>query len=98
MSCRRIGVADLPGLTDLLCEGFPERSRAYWSDGLQRFATHAGRHGDTGLGYLLAAGGAVVGALLLIRSPEGQSNVSSWYVRPAYRAYANLLVTRAMRD
>ncbi len=98
ITCRKIGAADLPGLADLLCEGFPERTRVYWSDGLQRFAAHAEGGGETDLGYLLAAGDAVVGSLLLIRSPERQSNLSSWYVRPAYRAYATMLVTRALRD
>lgn len=102
VSCRQIGVADLPAVATLLCEGFPDRTLDYWRDGLQRLAAHAPPEGLPRFGYLLAAGGAVVGVLLLIFSrPAGgtgvRCNVSSWYVQPAYRTYAPLLVLRGVR-
>jgi hypothetical protein len=56
-------------------------------------------------GYLLESGGSVVGAVLLICAtvPNGDAvatrcNLSSWYVDPAFRAYAPMLVSQALRD
>jgi hypothetical protein len=56
-------------------------------------------------GYLLESGDAAVGALLLICSTMREDgrlatrcNLSSWYVEPAYRAYATLLVSQALAD
>jgi hypothetical protein len=55
-------------------------------------------------GYLLQSAGVVVGAILLICStiPAGDEaatrcNLSSWYVDPAFRAYAPMLVSQALR-
>lgn len=92
----------------MLREGFPDRTRDYWWDGLQRLAAHAPPDELPKFGYVLAAGEELVGVLLLIgsriadgegsRSNVLQCNFSSWYVRPAYRAYASLLVARAVRN
>lgn len=53
------------------------------------------------MGYVLEAGGAIVGVLLLIASEgaghERQCNVSSWYVEPEYRLYGTLMVRHALR-
>jgi hypothetical protein len=58
-----------------------------------------------GYGYLLENDGAVVGAILQIFStaaavdqkPITRCNVSSWYVEPAFRSYAPLLVSQALK-
>lgn len=101
--CREIGAADLPAVADLLREGFPNRTRAYWWDGLQRLAAHALLGRVPKFGHLLVAQGAVVGVVLMIYSgaddgSELRCNVSSWYVRPTYRGYAPLLSSRAVRN
>ena len=96
-------MADLPEVVDLLCEGFRDRSKAYWQHGISLLAARASPELLPRFGYLLTADGTIVGVLLLIHSgagtgPELRCNISSWYVRAAYRAYASLLVTRAVRD
>jgi hypothetical protein len=53
-------------------------------------------------GYLLENAGVPVGAILLIFAamPGGEApraNVSSWYVEPAFRSYAPLLVAQALK-
>lgn len=54
-------------------------------------------------GYLLDSAGTPVGALLMICSKlpgAGEAtrcNLSSWYVEPAFRTYAPLLVSQALR-
>ena len=54
-------------------------------------------------GYLLESGGRPVGTILLICSNvrtgdrlTARCNLSSWYVEPAFRAWAPLLVSRAL--
>ena len=57
--------------------------------------------GSPRFGYVLEADGALVGVLLLLftGTTDGRPafNVSSWYVRPAFRGFATLLVTMALR-
>ena len=53
-------------------------------------------------GYLLENNGTPVGAILLIfaQTPGGgevRANVSSWYVDPPFRGYAQLLVSQALK-
>ena len=55
-------------------------------------------------GYLLESGGDLVGVILLIFSSiPGQDtskircNVSSWYVEPAFRSHASLLISQAIK-
>jgi hypothetical protein len=103
ISCRRIRPADLPQITDLLCEGFPNRTKAYWQDGLRHLASLAAPGEPARFGYVLAVDEVLVGVLLLIAHnnvdhQHAQCNVSSWYVRPVYRAYAPILVAHAVRD
>ena len=103
--CRQIGVSDLDSVIDLLERGFPSRTRDYWVRGLER---HTGRPVPCGLprfGYLLESDGKPVGVLLLLFTsfdvgrdkPEIRCNLSSWYVEPAYRSCASLLVSVALR-
>lgn len=103
LSCRQIRPRDLPAVTDLLCEGFPSRTRPYWCDGLKCLASHASPDGVPRFGYVLLAGEVMVGVLLLIHSTRSEDsevrcNVSSWYVRPLYKAYATLLNLHAIRN
>lgn len=103
VSCRQIAAADLPAVTDLLHAGFPRRPRSYWAEGMQRLSDRAVPEGYPRYGYLLQSAGEVVGVLLLIFSAQDdvaltcRGNVSSWYVRPEFRAYAPLLVLRGIR-
>jgi len=101
--CRQIGEADIAGVTALLGRGFPSRTRRFWTDALDRLARREPPPGFPKYGYLLESGDGPVGALLLICSTirEGgrvatRCNLSSWYVEPAYRAYATLLVSQAL--
>lgn len=91
-------------MIDLLHTGFPKRPRSYWIEGLHRLTVRSEPQGYPKYGYLLQSGGEIVGVLLLIFSatddgsgPTLRGNVSSWYVRPAFRAYAPLLVLRTIR-
>jgi len=103
--CRQIGEADIAAVTALLGRGFPNRTRQFWSDALDQLARREPPPGFPKYGYLLESGDIPVGALLLICSTlrEGgrlatRCNLSSWYVEPAYRAYATLLVSQALGD
>jgi hypothetical protein len=105
VSCRQIVIDDFPAIADLLHIGFPHRTKLYWEEGLRRLAVYTRPEGGPKFGYLLASGGAPVGVLLLISSNNGdeatpriRSNLSSWYVRPEFRAYASLLSLRAISN
>ncbi|MBV9997412.1 MAG: hypothetical protein JO127_19595 [Caulobacteraceae bacterium] len=102
--CRQIREADLTQVADLLTRGFPKRARKYWTSGLERLAACPIIEGCPRFGYLLEADGEVVGALLLIFHQTGagadariRCNVSSWYVEPAFRSHAPLLVSLALK-
>jgi hypothetical protein len=101
--CRQIGESDVPAVARLLSRGFPSRSRRFWLQALTRLAEHQPPSGLPKYGYLLETSGEAVGAILLIFSTMesgGQTttrcNLSSWYVDPAFRAYATLLVSHAL--
>jgi len=103
--CRQIGEADIAAVAALLGRGFPNRTRQFWSDALARLTRREPPPGFPKYGYLLESGHAAVGALLLICSTVREDgrlatrcNLSSWYVEPAYRAYATLLVSQALAD
>jgi hypothetical protein len=99
--CRQIQDADLEAVANLLTRGFPARARKYWTNGLAEMRRRANPDGCPRYGYLLEDEGAAVGALILIFSAPGQGaircNVSSWYVVPAFRAYASVLVSHALK-
>lgn len=101
--CRQIADADVPAIVDLLTRGFPGRGRAFWRQALQQLTKRRPPPSLPQYGYLLESGGAPVGAILLICSTmpadDGfavRCNLSSWYVEPAFRFYAPLLVSRAV--
>jgi hypothetical protein len=101
--CRPIADGDLDALVDLLERGFGRRrTRAFWQRAL---ACLRGRRVPPDMpryGYLLENDGAPVGVILLIfattpGSDALRANVSSWYVEPAFRSYAPLLVSQALK-
>jgi hypothetical protein len=101
--CRQIAEADVPAVIALLARGFPSRGRQFWEHALRRLS---GREPPAGLpqyGYLLESGGHPVGTILLIcstiRAADNlitRCNFSSWYVDPGFRAWAPMLVSRAL--
>jgi hypothetical protein len=102
--CRPIAEADLEKVADLLTRGFPGRTRKYWTKGLETLRRRPGPPDCPQFGYLLEAEGAVVGTILLIFSDAGTAgaprlrcNVSSWYVEPAFRGHAALMVSAALK-
>lgn len=102
--CRQINETDLEAVADLLTRGFPERPRKYWTNGLNKLRTRTPPEGCPRFGHVLEADDAVVGAILAIFSQRGDGpdasircNMSSWYVDPAYRAYATLLISAGHR-
>jgi hypothetical protein len=101
--CRQITDHDVAGVTALLTRGFPSRNEQFWRRALQQLGSHSAPSGLPQYGYLLESGDTPVGAILLICSdvPTGETsvrrcNLSSWYVEPAFRSYAPLLVSRAL--
>jgi hypothetical protein len=92
----------------------PRRTRRFWEHVLASLARRAApvdaqaAGAQAPYGYLLESDGAVVGAILQIFStlpgagidekPTTRCNVSSWYVDPAFRSYAPLLVSQALKQ
>jgi hypothetical protein len=101
---RQIDEADLDGVVDLLARGFPARRRSFWSGVIALLAAHRTPTGLPKYGYLLENDGTPVGVILAIftiihdgAAPALRCSVSSWYVEPAFRTHANLLVSRLFR-
>ena len=101
---REIIEADLPAVARLLNQGFDFRSVDYWLRGLKRHASRPRPANYPAFGYCLD-NGSVVGVILLLFSEVQagdetivRANVSSWYVEPAFRAFAPLMVKAAIRD
>jgi hypothetical protein len=102
--CRQIEVSDLDSIASLLAGGFPGSTKGFWSGALERLQNRRVPDGFPRFGYMLESEGAAVGVLMLICSEAGcgspasiRCNVSSWYVEPAFRNLAPLLVSRAMK-
>lgn len=101
--CRPIGDGDLDNLADLFKRGFgARRTRAFWRRALACLQARAVPADMPRYGYLLENDGVLVGAILLIftttpGSDRLRANVSSWYVEPAFRSYAPLLVSQALK-
>jgi hypothetical protein len=112
--CRRIESADAGSVATLLTRGFaPRRTRRFWEHVIARLAARAAPADGPGAkapgyGYLLESDGVTVGAILQIFStlpragdderPTTRCNLSSWYVDPAFRSYAPLLVSQALKQ
>ena len=104
MQCREIVSSDLDSIIGLLNDGFrPSRGRAFWAHAVACLTEHKTPPGYPRYGYLLESGGAPVGVILMIFStiPDNETvalrcNVSSWCIKPAFRMYAPLLISRAL--
>jgi hypothetical protein len=98
---RQLNAADEDTVVGLLLRGFDDRDEAYWRRGWARLSLRALPGDYPRFGYGLDVDGTLQGVLLLIfsRSDAGdaRANVSSWYVAPEFRLYANLLLTSALR-
>ena len=104
LRCRQIADADVAAVAALFARGFPNRNRQFW---LRAFARLRRREPPPDLpqyGYLMESNGVPVGAILVIctRMQVGDAtttrcNLSSWYVEAGFRAYATLLVSRALQ-
>jgi hypothetical protein len=84
-----------------MTRGFDDRTPQYWRNALARLRDRRLPGDYPRFGYGIDDGGALAGVLLLIfsRTDAGdvRANVSSWYVEPGYRLYANLLLASALR-
>jgi hypothetical protein len=101
---RQISDSDLEGVVNLLTKGFAIRASDYWRRALDTLGSHPTPAGFPKYGYLLEDRGVPVGVILLIFSSmpgvsvsRTRCNVSSWYVEPAYRAQASLLISQAVK-
>ncbi len=104
LRCRLIEGSDIEAVTSLLADGFRTHDRQFWLGAFAQLRRHATPPGLPKYGYLLECEGRAVGAVLLIcslvRAGEKDAprcNLSSWYVDPAFRAYAPMLVSQALR-
>jgi len=104
LRCRQIEERDLAAVAALLAQGFRTHDQKFWLEAFAQLRRHATPQGLPKYGYLLESDGRVIGAILLICSlvPAGDKdaarcNLSSWYVDPAFRAYAPMLVSQALR-
>ena len=104
LRCRQIADADVAAVAALFARGFPNRNRQFWLRALARLKRREPPPGLPQYGYLMESDGVPVGAILVIctRMRAGgaattRCNLSSWYVEPGFRAYATLLVSRALR-
>lgn len=105
LRCRLITDADLDAVAALLTEGFGKREREPWRCGLERLRERELPEGRPRYGYCLLAGKRLVGVILVISSLRDRTgvavpvaNVASWYVKPDYRAYAQMLVSMALKQ
>ena len=99
--CREIRAADLNSITDLLTTGFPG-PREHRVRALKIMSNRVVSEGFPRFGYMLENGTAAVGVILLICSQAPNSdaircNGSSWYVEPAFRTFAPLLLKKTLR-
>jgi hypothetical protein len=100
VTVREITADDLPDIAALLHEGFPRQSERAFLAALTTLRSRPPVAGVARFGHMLQAGRDAVGVLLTIGQNGGsiRCNVSCWYVQPAYRLYASLLVLRTATD
>jgi hypothetical protein len=105
LKVREIREADLGAVATLLNQGFSFRSVDYWLRGLERNAGRPRPANYPAFGYCLDSGGVPVGVILLLFSEVRagtemviRCNVSSWYVEPAFRAFAPMMVKIAIKE
>ena len=102
--CREIEVADIEGIVDLLTGGYRIRKRDFWARRLYRLSRHSPPPGFPKYGYVLDCDGTPVGVILTLFSTTVIDEVtkircylSSWYVQPVFRNYAQMLASHALK-
>ena len=104
---RPIDAHEMGAASTLLCEGFPQRSAAFWHAALQRLQRFGGNtEAQYPLGYFMLDGEQPVGIALtpasLRHNPEGPAqrvvNISSWYVRERFRWRAGFMLRGILAD
>lgn len=103
LRCRPIADTDIGPVATLLARGFRKRSHKFWLKALDLLGRREPPAPLPKYGYLLESNGVAVGVLLVISAKvqtgdliTTRCNVSSWYTEPEFRAYAPLLVSRAI--
>jgi hypothetical protein len=102
LRCREITPDDIERVINLLTQGFnSSRTREHWVMAMRILTEHPTPPGLPKYGYVLVNGDDLVGVLLLIFSSlvvdfaiRIRCGVSSWYVKPEFRSYAQLLALR----
>lgn len=100
--CREIEQTDIAAVATLLAREFQRHTHQFWLLALVQLSQREPPPGLPKYGYLLDYDGAIVGAILLISSTVREEtvwtrcNFSSWCVAPNFRAYASMLVSKAL--
>jgi hypothetical protein len=103
---RAITGSDRDAVAALLRKGFRfRRGRGFWQRALDRLGQRQVPDGMPRYGYLLEGDGRAVGVILVIFSTPRtgahadaiRCSISSWYVEPAFRSYASLLASQALK-
>jgi hypothetical protein len=106
LRARAIAPSDRDAVAALLRRGFGfRRGRGFWQRVLDRLGRRRVPDGMPQYGYLLEGDGRAVGVILVIFStprtgprPDAvRCSISSWYVEPAFRSYASLLASQALK-
>lgn len=104
LRCRPICEADLEGVVDCLCRGFPERNRSYWTQALIRLSQRPPVAEFQRYGFALEKAGRIVGVVLTLytryQGQEGDEircNLSSWSVDAEFRPYGAMLVATVLK-
>jgi hypothetical protein len=105
IKARQISEADVKEVVPLITRGFGSaRTQAFWENVFACLGTRSSPAGFPKYGYALEIDGKLVGILILIFSSvwnggveKIRCNVSSWYVDPAYRSYASMLASLALK-
>ena len=101
---RPLALADTDDAINLLVEGFPRRSPKYWRNTMERLWNLDRASEVPHPGYVIDVRGKVVGIILVVasavqsRGRSPRANLSSWYVKPDYRSFATLLLSRACKE
>jgi hypothetical protein len=101
---RVLSAPDKTAVVRLLVEGFPRRNSSYWENAWDRLVELTKSHPAPVLGQAIVVEDEIVGVVLSIERPlhlnslsNNYANLSSWYVKPAYRSYATMLLSRACK-
>lgn len=103
--CRKIDIADIDRLVDLITRSFSYvPNRDVWVQTFQRLSDHLTPRGSPRYGYFLECEDTLVGVILQIYSSilvNGEArircNVSGRYVESAFRCYASMLTLDGRR-